>query len=106
MAFRTLHALLPGYTVHLVPYIAAPCSCLQPGGGLAGPRGAQAYMCSGAAGDTLSPGGEKAPLLTSLRSLLKCYLTHPKTLPIPYLTSLFRRLILSLTHIEVSCLPH
>ena len=81
MAFRTLYTLLPGYTVHLVPYSAAPCSCLQPGSGLAGPRGAQAYTCSGAAGDTLSPGVEKAPLLTSLRSLLKCYLTHPKTLP-------------------------
>ena len=81
MAFRTLNALLPGYTVHLVPYSAAPCGCLQPGGLLAGPRGAQAYMCSAAAGDTLSPDGEKSPLLTSLRSLLKCSLTHPKTLP-------------------------
>lgn len=104
MALRTLSALLPGYTVHLAPYSAAPCSCLQPAGGLAGPRGAQAYTCSAAVGDTPSPGGEKAPLLTYNSGFYSNGIsTHPKTLPsfssFLSLTSLLSsEYFLSLTH--------
>ena len=106
MALRTLSALLPGYTVHLAPYSAAPCSCLQPAGGLAGPRGAQAYTCGAAVGDTPSPGGEKAPLLTYNSGFYSNGIsTHPKTLPsfssLLSLTSLLSsEYFLSLSHTQ------